>query len=128
MATEIRSNPCLACPYRKDVPSGIWAQHEYDKLREYDEPTMDQPMSAFSCHATPERICNGWAVVHNNRGHEYELIALRVIGVTEEATSDVALYASGNEAADYGERDIEDPSEEAKDHVQRLMIKYPRLR
>jgi hypothetical protein len=125
---EIRSNPCNACPYRCDVPSGLWAEHEYEKLREYDEPTMDQPFAHFACHATPEKLCNGWAVVHNNRGHQFELIALRILGVYETPTSDIALFASGNEAADWGERDIENPSPEAMDAVAKLMKKYERLR
>lgn len=25
----IRSMPCVACPYRQDVPSGIWSADEY---------------------------------------------------------------------------------------------------
>ena len=31
---EVRSQPCSSCPYRKDVPSGVWAHHEYEKLRD----------------------------------------------------------------------------------------------
>lgn len=131
--TKIRSEPCSACPYRRDVPSGVWAAHEYDKLREYDEPTGSQPFAAFACHATPDHLCNGWAVVHSNRGHEYELLALRMEAGAMGAlaaipTPRTELFASGNEAADWGQRDVENPSVESRLAVERLTRKYPRLR
>ena len=125
--SDIRSQPCSACPYRCDVPSGVWAAHEYDKLRPYDEPTMDQPFAPFMCHATPEHFCNGWAVVHSNRGHENELLALRLRGnppIPELATE---MWASGNAAADHGQADVGDPTPEAMATVAKLLRKYPRL-
>lgn len=125
--SEVRSSPCIACPYRKDVPSGVWAQHEYDKLRDYDLPTPQQPMATFACHATPELHCNGWAVVHNTRGHENELLALRIWPARVPAASPVPLFESGNAAADHGERDVEHPSTEARARVELLMRKHPRL-
>jgi hypothetical protein len=124
---DIRSKPCLACPYRRDVPSGVWAATEYEKLRVYDEPTMDQPFAPFMCHATPEHMCNGWAVVHTSRGHAYDLLALRMRGNPDIPVSDIAMWPSGNDAADHGEEDIEDPSDEAMEVVARLMSKYERL-
>ncbi len=125
---DIRNDPCSACPYRIDVPSGVWSEHEYAKLREYDEITPNQPYAAFSCHATPEKICSGWAIVHSNRGHENELLALRILGINKVPVTKVPLFASGTEAADWGERDIEDPSDEAKEAAMKLLRKYPRLR
>lgn len=65
----------MACPYRKDVPSGVWDASEYDKLPAYDAPTAEQPFAPFACHATPEKLCHGWAVCHSNRGSAFELIA-----------------------------------------------------
>ncbi len=125
---DIRDEPCSACPYRCDVPSGIWTEEEYAKLRDYDEPTGSQPYSAFACHATHEKICSGWAHVHTNRGNEYDLLALRLIGVDPPTKqTKIPLFASGNEAADHGERDIDNPSPEAKEFAQRLLRKYPRL-
>jgi hypothetical protein len=56
----------------------VWAWDDYEKLRPYDAPTGAQPTAGFSCHATPEHYCHGWAVVHSSRGHEYELLALRI--------------------------------------------------
>nr|WP_280343300.1 DUF6283 family protein [Nocardia neocaledoniensis] len=30
--------PCVSCPYRRDVPSGVWDFGEYEKLRGYVPP------------------------------------------------------------------------------------------
>lgn len=130
MSDGPRSQPCSACPYRCDVPSGVWAHEEYEKLREYDAPTGDQPFAVFACHATPESLCHGWTVVHTNRGHEYDLLALRLRGADYNMIPEptVALFDSGNDAADWGQRDLEDPSDEAQETVARLLRKYPRLR
>ena len=126
--TEIRKEPCSACPYRKDAPSGLWAWHEYEKLRQYDAETSYQPMAGFGCHATPEFDCHGWAVVHSTRGRMYELLALRMWppknGIPEAA---VPLFASGNEAADHGQEDIDEPSPEAIRKAAQLLKKYERL-
>jgi hypothetical protein len=126
--SEIRSMPCSSCPYRRDVPSGVWAAHEYKKLVEYDNPTGEQPVASFFCHATPEALCHGWAVVHSNRGREYELLALRVWrsdAPLPEAR--VPLFESGTAAATHGLSDIADPDDEAVSTVERLLRKYPRL-
>jgi hypothetical protein len=126
--TDIRSKPCSACPYRQDCPSGLWAAHEYEKLRPYDNITPDQPWAPFMCHATPRAFCNGWAITHTRRGREFDLLALRMNGYPEIPAETEPLFASGNEAADWGQRDIEDPSDEAMETVARLLRKYPRLR
>jgi len=127
--TKVRAMPCEACPYRRDVPSGLWQEHEYDKLVDYDAPTGEQPFATFACHASPEAHCHGWAVVHMNRGHENELLALRVSppdgGIPQEV---VPLFDSGEEAAEHGKADLEEPSEEAWIAMDRLMKKHPRLR
>ena len=129
MGKKIRPLPCEACPYRRDVPSGIWATHEYEKLREFDAPTQLQPIATFACHASPQAVCNGWAIVHNSRGHEFELAGLRVWppegGIPEPV---VPLFSSGNEAADHGEREIQHPSPQAFAMMDRLRGKHPRLR
>jgi hypothetical protein len=44
------SNPCGSCPYRRDVPSGVWDAAEYEKLPRYDGPMADQPARLFLCH------------------------------------------------------------------------------
>lgn len=132
MSTDrVRQQPCAACHYRRDVPSGLWMHDEYEKLRRYDEPTSEQPMATFQCHATPEFYCHGWAVVHSNRGREFELLALRFalmrgpVGRVPEPA--VPLFESGNAAADFGARDIARPSRAARAMQRKLLGRYPRL-
>lgn len=134
--TKIRPEPCSSCPYRRDVPSGVWSAEEYDKLRLYDAPTAGQPLAAFSCHASPEAYCCGWAVVHMSRGpepgHPFDLLALRIggsMGLWDGVmpTPKVELFTSGNEAADHGQRDVDDPSPEATEMAMKLLAKYDRL-
>lgn len=135
----VRGEPCRSCPYRRDVPSGLWAHSEYEKLRDYDAPTAEQPWAVFGCHVSPDHLCHGWVAVHQNRGpapgmtegHPYDLLALRVWAIEHGPVvlreSSVAFFASGNEAADHGQRDIEDPSPEALARAAQLLAKYPRL-
>lgn len=127
--TKVRAESCSACPYRKDVPSGVWSAAEYDKLAEYDKETGWQPPGGFSCHATPEVYCHGWAVVHGRQEDTREVLAFRIWGPPENGIppEGVPLFSSGAEAAEHGKRDIEHPSEEAKDVVARLMRRYDRL-
>jgi hypothetical protein len=115
----------MSCPYRTDVPSGIWAAEEYAKLPRYDAPTMEQPPQAFLCHqmdrsAPGARVCAGWAGCHDG-GH---LLALRfalmqgtMTGEDADATIDyvspVPLFASGAEAAEHGMAEIGNPGPEA---------------
>jgi len=127
--TEIRARPCSACPYRRDVPSGVWAPEEYDKLRPYDEPTMGQPAAGFACHATPEFYCHGWAVVHSARDHAFELLALRFDRHGwPPPDSGVPMFGSAAEAADWGQRDADDPDEAAQLAMDKLTRQHERLR
>lgn len=128
----VRSESCSACPYRRDVPSGVWSAAEYDKLAEYDGPIHAQSPSYFACHATPDFLCHGWAVVHGSGGKE--LLGLRILqainGGTEIVIPDagsVPLFSTGREAAEHGKRDIEHPSPEALRTARRLVRKHPRL-
>lgn len=116
--------PCQFCPYRRDCPSGVWAHDEYELLRPYDAETYAQPYAGFACHVSPDHYCNGWAIVHSTRDHEFELLALRLRwpdgGVPVPA---VALFASGGDAADHGQAGIEAPSGEAIEAICRLIRK-----
>jgi hypothetical protein len=132
-----RREPCSACPYRVDVPAGVWASEEYDKLDPYDLPTPAQPPGVFACHATPEWLCHGWVAVSVRRGevdHAYESLALRIaaapFGRPIEAPSDsgVELFASHTDAADWGRAGVTDPDLVARLTIDRLARKYPRLR
>lgn len=113
--------PCSSCPYRRDVPSGIWDASEYEKLRAFDLDTAYQPRGLFQCHqADPgsgqERICAGWAGCHGPElmGLRWALVLGRISDETYAAavtyTSPVPLFASGNEAADHGLAGLERPS------------------
>jgi hypothetical protein len=128
MSDKILKSPCASCPYRKDVPSGLWASEEYDKLSRYDAETFNQPIKVFACHAATEKLCHGWAVCHSNRGHGNELLALRVRGIADIPSPRVPLFASGKEAADHGKRDIARPDEKAVAAMGRLLSKHERLR
>jgi uncharacterized protein DUF6283 len=121
--TDVRRTPCEACPYRRDAPSGVWAHEEYEKLREYEGETWEQPPNAFACHATPARLCHGWAVVSG-----YDSLALRLARVAEIPEPRVPLFGSHTEAADHGQRDIDLPGPEAGDVIGRLLRKHGRLR
>ncbi len=130
--SHVRSRPCSACPYRRDVPSGVWSAQDYDKLAAYDRPTGEQPINAFSCHATPEHFCAGWAQVHTSRGPENDLLALRLAAVmghdVRTPAPSIPLFDSGTAAAEHGKRDIANPSPEAVRTMQTLLRKYGRLR
>lgn len=111
------SRPCASCPYRKDVPSGVWAKEEYDKLRRFDtQPPGQVPATGvFLCHTDRERLCRGWLTVHSDSVAVRILLRFRQITRrTVYAPVDVPLFSSGAEAADHGVRDITHPSVEAE--------------
>jgi hypothetical protein len=121
---QIRQQPCEACPYRKDVPPGVWVADEYAKLPPYDAETFNQPVAAFMCHATPAFYCNGWAIVHSGRGHDRELLALR-LHPCEIPEAKVPMFASGFEAAQHGLKRMTKKSRAA---VAKLIERYEHLR
>lgn len=116
--------PCPTCPYRQDVPSGVWDESEYAKLPPFDAPTYGQPSRLFLCHTfgrgEDARVCAGWAGCHDGD----ELLALRIAlasgEITEETAdaiidyvSPVPLFASGAEAAAHGMAEVYDPGPDA---------------
>lgn len=122
------ARPCGSCPYRQDVPSGVWHESEYAKLPPYDRPTYEQPLAAFACHQQDGRLCAGWVGCHDAS----ELLALRLPfhGLSEEEMeevyeyeSPVPLFSSGQEAADHGMRDYGSPDERADRTRSRLLKK-----
>ncbi len=106
-----RPRPCPSCPYRRDVPSGIWAPEEYAKLPPYDGETGQQAEAGafrlFTCHQGDEMLCAGWVGCHDMaeslavRLHWRKIDADAVFGYT----SPVPLFGSGAEAAAHGLRD-----------------------
>lgn len=127
--------PCESCPYRKDVPSGVWAEEEYVKLIDYDLPTGEQPVAVFQCHQTDRanpkgRLCAGWVGCHG-----IELFALRIgvsFGHIDPAvlkyTTTVPLFESGTAAAEHGMREIGDPGYEARVLVEKITDTRPDVR
>ena len=122
--------PCQSCPYRRDVPSGIWDATEYAKLPEYDRETFDQPHGLFQCHQNDAgdpraRICAGWVAVHGS-----ELLALRIAVSTNrvdasvmEYSTDVPVWPSGQAAAEHGLADVDDPSDPAIEAIAKVMAR-----
>ncbi|MFB7174542.1 DUF6283 family protein [Streptomyces sp. NPDC056254] len=124
--------PCESCPYRRDVPAGIWAEEEYDKLQRYDADTSEQPLGVFQCHQSDadsdsRRICAGWAGCHDGE----HLLAMRlavlqgnVESATYEAvadyTSPVPLFSSGGEAAEHGRTGLAAPDGAARHMIDKI--------
>ncbi|MER5891113.1 DUF6283 family protein [Streptomyces sp. NPDC001941] len=125
-------SPCDTCPYRKDVPSGVWAADEYLKMPAYDGPTETQDRRLWRCHqhdrqASNARVCAGWVATHDTKN----LLALRVAVVTKEISPEtfqailnyatkVPVFASGAEAAAHGLRDEEAPGRDARQAISKL--------
>jgi hypothetical protein len=123
--------PCASCPYRVDVPSGIWHEDEYAKLPAYDEDTMSQPTGVFLCHQVNGRACAGWAGCHDTTHSLALRVAISVGRVDEptvdaiiDYTTDVPLFSTGREAAEHGMQHIENPTPDAM----RTMDKITRRR
>ena len=123
--TTVRPRPCPTCPYRRDVPSGIWAPEEYAKLPLYDLTTGEQAeagaVAPFHCHSTPDKLCAGWVGCHDME----ENLALRIHHSSiDPAVYDyqcpVPLFDSGADAAEHGMRDLENPGPEAKAKAEKL--------
>jgi len=116
--------PCGTCPYRQDVPSGIWHRDEYEKLPKYDGYVQGQVMSGalglFMCHQRDGCLCAGWLQCHDTD----DLVALRLNAVDPSAfgyTSDVPVFESGQAAHDHGVREIDDVSPSARVKIDGLV-------
>ncbi|MFK0244514.1 DUF6283 family protein [Amycolatopsis azurea] len=141
--------PCRSCPYRRDVPSGIWHISEYEKLPRYDRDTGAQPTAVFQCHLTDQtgrpsirpprgrastglaRICAGWAGCHDGdnllslrMGVMSGLISPETAYLTVTYSSPVPLWESGAAAAVHGLTSILDPSDEARRVIDKLVRVY----
>lgn len=124
--------PCDSCPYRRDVPAGVWADSEYDKLPHYDEPTYAQPPQVFVCHQQDGRVCAGWAGCHDG----VNLLSLRIAvlggalsSADYEATVDYAcpvpLFTSGQAAAEHGRAGVEQPDASARRVIAKISRRRP---
>lgn len=113
-------HPCGSCPYRCDVPSGVWAESEYEKLPLYDAPTGDQPFAAFFCHQQTGALCSGWVGCHDMGENIGLRLALATGAITEEQylealdyVCSIELWESGQAARDHGVERLDDPDEAA---------------
>lgn len=117
--------PCKSCPYRQDVPSGVWAASEYEKLPAYDGDMLQQAFAGalglFMCHQRDNSLCAGWLACHGPEN----LLAMRlhherVEPETFAYETDVPVFASGEAAAAHGLADIEQPGADAERVMARL--------
>lgn len=114
--------PCGSCPYRRDVPAGIWHASEYDKLVAYDRPTQEQPFEVFLCHQQDGCVCGGWLLTHD-RDHllSLRLQAGRLDPSVWNYAPDVPVFGSGAEAAAHGKSGIDAPDAVALRKIAGLM-------
>ncbi|WP_114906884.1 DUF6283 family protein [Ornithinimicrobium murale] len=127
---EPAKNPCGSCPYRRDVPSGVWDASEYAKLPAYDADTSNQPTGVFLCHQRSGAVCSGWAGCHDMD----ESLALRLavaMGTLDATTarqvvdyvSPVPLFDTGAQAAEHGLAELTEPGEKAARTIGKLVRK-----
>lgn len=125
LPTVSNHGPCGSCPYRRDVPAGIWDASEYDKLPGYDGPTWAQSPAVFLCHQQSGELCAGWAACHDTD----HLLALRISPVAPEVygyQSPVPVFASGAEARAHGLSGVAAPDQRAVRVVKGLLKKRDR--
>lgn len=118
--------PCGTCPYRRDVPAGIWEHGEYAQLPGYDGTTLDQLLAGatplFMCHQQDGCLCGGWLLTHD-REH---LLALRLHPVDPSAYTydpDTPVWPSGAAAYEHGVSGIETPTRAAQRKIDGLLRK-----
>ena len=116
--------PCDSCPYRRDVPSGVWAEEEYAKLPPFDRGIVP---SVFMCHQGDGHLCRGWLGCHGDKitvglriGVLSGILTPEQAAEAEGYQSPVPLFASGAEAAAHGAAEIEQPGEDAARLVEKV--------
>lgn len=125
-----RERPCGSCPYRQDVPGGVWHPDEYAKLIPYDRPTAEQPLNLFACHQQDGHLCAGWVGCHDMD----ESMAVRLAVLSGDLDpedleavlnyeSPVPLWSSGMEAAAHGLAEVPNPPSRAKSIMRNLRRK-----
>lgn len=127
-AAKPRKNPCASCPYRKNVPSGIWDASEYQKLPAYDGEIFEQSADAvFMCHQDDGCVCSGWLAHCEDPA---DMLAVRIglmRGVLDpvclDYTTDVPLFESGAAAATHGLEHINEPQAAAMEAAAKIVRK-----
>lgn len=116
------ASPFGSCPYRRDVPAGVWDTTEYDKLARYDGETWQQSPALFLCHQRDGHLCAGWIACHGVR----HLLALRLSPVDPSVysyRSPTPVFASGADARDHGLSGIASPDVRARKVIRGLTKK-----
>lgn len=125
MTVTVRKSPCPSCPYRRDVPSGVWHPEEYARLAAYDGDMAAQAragaLGLFMCHQADGKLCAGWAGCHDMT----ETLAARVSSRDLDPSvfgyaSPVPLFGSGAEAAAHGMKDIASPGAKARAMIRKI--------
>lgn len=123
-----RKTPCASCPYRKNVPSGVWDETEYQKLPEYDGETHEQnAVAVFMCHQDDDgSVCSGW-LGHRNPDDMLTVRLGLIRGVLDEScvnyTTDVPLFESGAAAAAHGLEQYQAPPAAAAAVIKKISHK-----
>lgn len=120
-------HPCGSCPYRKDAPSGLWDEAEYEKLPPYDRETAEQPLTVFLCHQRTGELCAGWVGCHDmdeSLGLRFAVETGTITAAEAEEALDyvcsIELWESGRAARDHGMAQIEEPGEKALRAAEKL--------
>jgi hypothetical protein len=124
-ASAPRPTPCATCPYRENVPSGVWAPEEYEKLPRYDADIADQPQAVFMCHQQDGCVCAGWLGHRDPR----DLLAVRIGIITgsldpacADYSTDVPLFPTGADAAAHGAVGVDEPGPRAAAAIEKLLV------
>ena len=132
VTVSVAREPCASCPYRKDVPSGVWDRSEYEKLPSYDGGMVEQLMKGgeglFMCHQRDGGLCAGWLGCHGSENLMAMRLATRLMGEQFDERvfgyeCETPLWGSGEEAARHGMKDIDAPSEAAGVVMDKLVRK-----
>lgn len=73
-APTLPTTPCASCPYRRDVPVGVWHAENFERLLRADRDPIDG--HTFGCHLNDGTLCRGWLL--DQRGRDVPSIRLRL--------------------------------------------------
>ena len=124
---HVPKRACSTCPYRRDTPPGVWEAAEYEKLRAFAAaPQTAEDLRGFLCHQTHatgvRTVCRGWLSVHRHHVAVRLFMARGELRYGDVPTEDEPeYYATGTEACEAGLAGIENPSEEARVAITKLV-------
>lgn len=79
------STPCGSCPYRTDVPVGVWHTSNFRSLLLSDRDPDNG--NVFGCHLADGTICRGWLLDQKRRN--LPSVRLRVVLATNPDAMDL---------------------------------------